>query len=129
MNFDLHSHKAHLVFTAVAASVATYGVLTAYQGHERRKHRRQLNDDVMRSLESQDSTAKPPIARKESQPSIEPAPPSQWENPPEELIREQLARVYSFFGDEGMARIRRANVVVVGCGGVGSWAAVMLVRS
>ncbi|KAJ7496424.1 hypothetical protein FB451DRAFT_1018625, partial [Mycena latifolia] len=34
-----------------------------------------------------------------------------------------------FFGDEAMARIRGSTVVVVGCGGVGSWAAVMLVWS
>jgi len=47
----------------------------------------------------------------------------------EGLVREQLARNYAFFGDEGMAKIRSGSVVVVGCGGVGSWAAVMLVRS
>lgn len=47
----------------------------------------------------------------------------------EELIREQLARNYAFFGKEGMVQIRRGKVAVVGCGGVGSWAAVMLVRS
>ena len=46
----------------------------------------------------------------------------------EELIREQLARCYAVFKEEGMERIRKAKVVVVGCGGVGSWAAVMLVR-
>lgn len=66
---------------------------------------------------------------KEVLPSTEPALPSQWDGLPEDLVREQLARVYSFFGDEGMAGVRKANVVVVGCGGVGSWAAVMLVRS
>ena len=47
----------------------------------------------------------------------------------EELVREQLARNYAFFGDEAMAKIRKGTVVIVGCGGVGSWAAVMLVRS
>ncbi|EGO01130.1 hypothetical protein SERLA73DRAFT_167269 [Serpula lacrymans var. lacrymans S7.3] len=47
----------------------------------------------------------------------------------EELIREQLARNYAFFGEEGMTHIRAGTVVIVGCGGVGSWVAVMLVRS
>ncbi|KAK0469328.1 uncharacterized protein EV420DRAFT_1493813 [Desarmillaria tabescens] len=47
----------------------------------------------------------------------------------EGLIREQLARNYAFFGDEGMAKVRSGSVAVIGCGGVGSWAAVMLVRS
>ncbi|KIO28269.1 hypothetical protein M407DRAFT_22480 [Tulasnella calospora MUT 4182] len=47
----------------------------------------------------------------------------------EGLIREQLSRNYSFFGEEAMNKVRKGRVVVVGCGGVGSWAAVMLVRS
>ena len=47
----------------------------------------------------------------------------------EALIKEQLARNYSFFGEEGMAHVRAGSVVIVGCGGVGSWVAVMLVRS
>jgi tRNA threonylcarbamoyladenosine dehydratase len=47
----------------------------------------------------------------------------------EGLIREQLARNYAFFGEEGMAKIRTSTVVIVGCGGVGSWAAMMLART
>lgn len=47
----------------------------------------------------------------------------------EVIIREALARNYVFFGDDGMAKIRDSFVVVVGLGGVGSAAAVMLVRS
>lgn len=47
----------------------------------------------------------------------------------EELIQEQLSRNYLFFGEEGMRRIRGSFVVVVGVGGVGSWATTMLVRS
>ncbi|KAI9007693.1 ubiquitin-protein ligase molybdopterin-converting factor [Hyaloraphidium curvatum] len=49
--------------------------------------------------------------------------------PDETLVREQLARCYAFFGDEKMARIRGAFVVVVGLGGVGSHAANLLARS
>ena len=47
----------------------------------------------------------------------------------EELVMEQLARNRSFFGEEGMQRIRKGFVIVVGAGGVGSWAATMLARS
>jgi hypothetical protein len=47
----------------------------------------------------------------------------------DELIMEQLARNRSFFGDEGLGRIRKGFVIVVGAGGVGSWAATMLARS
>ncbi|SNX86882.1 uncharacterized protein MEPE_05591 [Melanopsichium pennsylvanicum] len=55
------------------------------------------------------------------QPSVE-----QWD---ESLIREQLSRNYSFLGEEGMTAIRNSFVIVVGAGGVGSWAALMLLRS
>ncbi|KAI9344944.1 hypothetical protein BDR26DRAFT_818580, partial [Obelidium mucronatum] len=48
---------------------------------------------------------------------------------PEELIREQLSRNYSFLGEDGMKSVRNSFVIVVGLGGVGSHAAHMLVRS
>ncbi|CAK9837414.1 tRNA threonylcarbamoyladenosine dehydratase Tcd1 [Schizosaccharomyces pombe] len=47
----------------------------------------------------------------------------------ENLIREQLARNYAFFGEDGMERLRNSFVIVVGCGGVGSWVINMLARS
>jgi tRNA A37 threonylcarbamoyladenosine dehydratase len=47
----------------------------------------------------------------------------------EELIREQLARNYAFLGEDGMKKVRNLSVVIVGCGGVGSWVCTMLVRS
>lgn len=47
----------------------------------------------------------------------------------EELIREQLARNYAFLSEEGMDKVRSQRIVVVGCGGVGSWVITMLVRS
>jgi hypothetical protein len=40
----------------------------------------------------------------------------------------QLTRNYNFFGEEPMAKVRNGYVVVVGCGGVGSWCALMLLR-
>lgn len=47
----------------------------------------------------------------------------------EELIKEQLARNYAFLTEEGMEKVRSQRIVVVGCGGVGSWVVTMLVRS
>lgn len=47
----------------------------------------------------------------------------------EEIIDEQLARNIAFLGREGVDRIRKTSVAVVGAGGVGSWVATMLVRS
>ncbi|KAJ7227598.1 hypothetical protein B0H12DRAFT_1328655 [Mycena haematopus] len=100
MNGVLHSHRAQLVGTALAAAATTAALISLYtprqtvQAHE-------LDKDVLRWNEAEH----------------------------DDLVREQLARNYAFFGDDAMAKIRAGRVVVVGCGGVGSWAAVMLVRS
>ncbi|KAI3403749.2 hypothetical protein KGF56_003474 [Candida oxycetoniae] len=48
---------------------------------------------------------------------------------PEELIQEQLARNYAFLTEEGMRKVRKQRIVIVGAGGVGSWVATMLARS
>jgi hypothetical protein len=37
----------------------------------------------------------------------------------DDLICEQLTRNHAFFGDEGLAKVRGAFIVVVGLGGVG----------
>lgn len=47
----------------------------------------------------------------------------------DELILEQLARNRVFLTDDGLAELRSAFVIVVGCGGVGSHAAAALARS
>ncbi|KAH9827657.1 putative ThiF domain protein [Teratosphaeria destructans] len=47
----------------------------------------------------------------------------------EDLILEQLARNRVFLTDDGLAKLRKAFVVVVGCGGVGSHATAALARS
>ncbi|KAI8349770.1 hypothetical protein B0O80DRAFT_389719 [Mortierella sp. GBAus27b] len=47
----------------------------------------------------------------------------------EELIQEQLARNIAFLGEEGVQKLRQSFVVIVGAGGVGSWAATMLIKS
>lgn len=46
-----------------------------------------------------------------------------------EIVLEQLARNKVFLGDEGLSKVRKSFIIVVGCGGVGSWAATMLARS
>ncbi|KAI8354336.1 hypothetical protein B0O80DRAFT_478198 [Mortierella sp. GBAus27b] len=47
----------------------------------------------------------------------------------EDLIREQMQTNLDFFGQEGFDRLRNSFVIIVGAGGVGSWAASMLIRS
>jgi tRNA A37 threonylcarbamoyladenosine dehydratase len=46
-----------------------------------------------------------------------------------DLILEQLARNRVFLTDEGLAKLRNAFIIVVGCGGVGSHATAALARS
>ena len=133
--------------TAVSASLATLGVVSAYQTMSRRKQRRELDLAAARSLAASEA--------------LRPSDTRGWEGSvgvgservlsssssaaaavgtgtgtgagagayDEGLIREQLARNYAFFGEEAMSRVRGARVVVVGCGGVGSYAALMLARS
>ncbi|PPQ99295.1 hypothetical protein CVT24_009163 [Panaeolus cyanescens] len=122
------SHKSQLVLTAVAAAVTTAGLLQAYSAHTRRVKRKELAREIQDSLLSSIEQDQP--ARSSTIPSsIDASGASSVFGYDEELIREQLARNYAFFGDEGMAKVRQGTVVIVGCGGVGSWAAVMLARS
>jgi hypothetical protein len=123
---NFHSHKTQLIATAVAASLATAGLFSAYTSYSRRERRKNLNEEIFRSIALSDETKSlnnaptPPLG------DIRDGDDLKYD---EDLIKEQLARNYAFFGEEGMSKIRGGNVVVVGCGGVGSWAAVMLVRS
>ncbi|KAJ3909560.1 hypothetical protein F5879DRAFT_1019502 [Lentinula edodes] len=130
---NFRSHQAQLIATALAASAATAGLIASYNAYTRRAKRKDLNDEVLRSIQSNGSNfniQKLQLSNSEDGLSF---PPKSLESSGnmynEELIREQLARNYAFFGEEGMKKVRGGAVVVVGCGGVGSWAAVMLARS
>jgi hypothetical protein len=121
---DFQSNRIQLVITALVASLTTFGILSEWDKRQRRrKHDLLIQQTLAQSLRSIDEPRKLPVP----QPGAVEGGESVGYD--EGLVREQLARNYAFFGDEGMSKIRSANVVVVGCGGVGSWAAVMLVRS
>ncbi len=134
MSLDLHSHRVQLVLTALGAAVVTAGAFSGYQQYVRQQKRRTLNEDVHRSLKVNVKGKQKDLPHDDDHHpeihlgGVEPKPglPLEYD---EELVREQLARNYAFFGDEGMARIQKSTVVIIGCGGVGSWAAVMLARS
>ncbi|BEJ11603.1 hypothetical protein CspHIS471_0200630 [Cutaneotrichosporon sp. HIS471] len=116
-----------LALTAVVASLATTSVILTYQSLRRDYRTERLKEQVGRD-----------VAEWEAKESENPSAPEtpfdkpewKWEGEYDEsLIREQLTRNYSFLGDDSMSAIRNSYVVVVGCGGVGSWAATMLLRS
>jgi hypothetical protein len=131
-SLNFQSHRTQLVLTALTATLATAGLCSIYSTYSRLEKRRNLDRDVKRSIEEHDA-----LEQKAIENAHKTVPPigssflgrSTSDPQSEELIREQLARNYAFFGVEGMQKIRSGNVVIVGCGGVGSWAAVMLVRS
>lgn len=127
--FSAQSHRTQLILAAVSASLLTSGLFTAYNAYSRRERRRGLDRDILRSIADRNEGSKQHLRPKDDELLDEQMIRIGANGHDEELIREQLARCYAFFGDEGMARIREKSVVVVGCGGVGSWVAVMLVRS
>lgn len=127
-NVNIHSHKAQIIGTAVVASLATATLLTTYNNYNKKKRRLHLEEDIKQSLLASDVDASPSPPTVHS--TIASGTRSREEYEYDEgLIREQLARNYAFYGEDGMARVRGSYVVIVGAGGVGSWAAMMLARS
>jgi tRNA threonylcarbamoyladenosine dehydratase len=45
------------------------------------------------------------------------------------MMADWLARTEMLVGEEGIAKLRNSSVLVVGLGGVGSWAAEMICRA
>ncbi|KGQ89849.1 hypothetical protein MEW_04938 [Candida albicans P60002] len=89
-----------IILSVVATAAVTIGLVEAFHCYERKKIHSQPPKET-------------PAKRDHS----------------EELIREQLARNYAFLTEDGMDKVRKQRVVVVGAGGVGSWVATMLARS
>ena len=147
--FEPRSHKTQLVFTALAASALTAAAITSYNSYSRQQKRNELNRQVLTSVAARPSPSDRGGDGGRKRRGASPPRPEQiylnggvdygsgeWNGGDEssvsyneDLVREQLARNYAFFGERGMKKIREASVAVIGCGGVGSWAAVMLARS
>ncbi|KAJ2080924.1 hypothetical protein H4R24_002724 [Coemansia sp. RSA 988] len=121
--------RMQLVATAIVASATTAGVMWGARRSRRRKHARDLKRDTLDStlfdsdydMLSDSNSAKTEVVDKHTPVLLTPN--------EESLFQEQLARHYAFFGQNGMASLRDSFVIVVGAGGVGSWAAMMLLRS
>ncbi|KAI9090815.1 hypothetical protein DFS34DRAFT_653873 [Phlyctochytrium arcticum] len=104
---------------AVAASVVTAGAILLVQRKDKQKRIQELKKDIYDSIPST-ANLSPLIRRKID---------IQESRVDEGLVREQLSRNYAFLGEQGVADVRKAFVIVVGLGGVGSHAAHMLLRS
>ncbi|WWD18741.1 hypothetical protein CI109_103195 [Kwoniella shandongensis] len=128
------SARQSLFLTAFATSIATTSLILSYQAlrreHKTEKLKKQVGEDVEEWERSRaDSGMGSPDERIEQ--LVAGKKEKEWRKGEfdESLIREQLTRNYNFLGEESMAKVRSSYVAVVGCGGVGSWCALMLLRS
>ncbi|GAA6015712.1 hypothetical protein JCM10207_008771 [Rhodosporidiobolus poonsookiae] len=142
---SLRTPTGQLLVVAAASTAFTAGSILAAQSLRRATRRRRLKSTVEETLEDElddgedelmDFT-RPVGSRRSSLAGVSKKAARAAEGrkgagkkkTSEVIVREALARNYAFFGDEKMDAVRDKFVVVVGLGGVGSAAAVMLVRS
>ncbi|KAG0337303.1 hypothetical protein BG000_005563 [Podila horticola] len=133
----MNSQSTKMTLVAVAASFTTAAVLLGYQGSQRKRRVKQLKDDLRSSIPPPPANFDQLHNNNMGLPSAQKQAPQQTQSPQddsvpqfdEELVREQLARNIAFLGEEGVEKLRNSFVIIVGAGGVGSWAASMLIRS
>ncbi|KAI9255743.1 hypothetical protein BDA99DRAFT_442280 [Phascolomyces articulosus] len=110
----LHKHEnvTKLALIAVAASTLTATGILSYQAAWRRFQTNALlrdEDKERRPSSKKHSLNHPPLNAS--------------------LINEQLSQIIDFLGKERAEKMQNSFVIVVGAGGVGSWAALMLLRA
>ncbi|KAF8941867.1 hypothetical protein BGZ47_007088 [Haplosporangium gracile] len=147
----LNSQAVKFTAVALAASFTTATLILSIQESQRKRRVRQLKDDLRKSIPPPPAfDAYSDLANNNNYTGAAPTTlpglaPLQQQGigvgarelllldgglqMDEELAREQLARNIAFLGEDGVDKLRKAFVVIVGAGGVGSWAASMLVRS
>ncbi|KAF9304298.1 hypothetical protein BGZ74_001881 [Mortierella antarctica] len=133
----MNSQSTKMTLVAVAASFTTAAVLLGYQGSQRKRRVQQLKDDLRGFIPPPPANFDQLHNNNMGLPSAQKQVSQQTQSPQddsvpqfdEELVREQLARNIAFLGEEGVEKLRNSFVIIVGAGGVGSWAASMLIRS
>ncbi|KAI1300994.1 hypothetical protein EDD11_005893 [Mortierella claussenii] len=137
----LNSQATKLTLVALAASFTTAAVILGVQGSQRKRRVKQLKDNLRKSIPpppafdtdsnlNNSFVGMTPLSSNLQQQELSQQlfQDSRLELD-EELVQEQLARNIAFLGQEGVDKLRKSFVVIVGAGGVGSWAASMLIRS
>ncbi|KAI8373171.1 uncharacterized protein BYT42DRAFT_579443 [Radiomyces spectabilis] len=124
---ERHQHAAKLTLTAVAASALTAAAILSVQASRRKLRTRSLKEELHAAHLQQTKltplgTVEPSLANVDSNTLKD----VQYD---ESLIEEQLARNIAFLGEDGVNKVRQSFVVVMGAGSIGSWAALMLIRS
>ncbi|KAL3455418.1 hypothetical protein BJX64DRAFT_272426 [Aspergillus heterothallicus] len=132
-----NSHHAQLAASAVLSGAAVAGAILGLQKFRRREAVKRLKASIpevdekhhAEFLNEYGAAAAGPGWTKEDERGAVLARRAQKGDYDEELILEQLARNRVFLTDEGLAKLRSAFIIVVGCGGVGSHAVASLARS
>ena len=115
---ERHEEALQLSCTAAAASALTASAILGYQACQRRHNSTALKNELLsEDFQHVKLTSVGTIQQQKTN------------EHDESLIQEQLARNIAFLGEDGMKRVRESFVIVVGAGNVGSWAALMLLRS
>ncbi|KAJ4294123.1 hypothetical protein N0V90_007813 [Kalmusia sp. IMI 367209] len=131
------SHNVQLITTAVVSGVVVGSAILGFQ-KARRMYKvadlkasiPDIDDEYQATRLTEYGAASEFFApSKEDKRSIELAARARKGDYDDDLILEQLARNRVFLTDDGLAKLRSAFVIVVGCGGVGSHATATLARS
>ncbi|KAH7125499.1 hypothetical protein B0J11DRAFT_307833 [Dendryphion nanum] len=131
------SHNAQLITTAVVSGVVVGGAILGFQKARRVYRLAELKDSIPDVDSEHHATRLTEFgaassafqASNEDKRSTELAARARKGDYDDDLILEQLARNRVFLTDDGLAKLRSAFVIVVGCGGVGSHATAALARS
>lgn len=117
-----HQTGTRLTLTAIAASALTAASILGYQSLTR-------PHSLVTSKKTQTSVDLPTFINIIDEEEEAHKRERSTEKMDETLVLELLARNIAFFGPEGVDKIRKSFVVVLGAGAVGSWTSLMLVRS
>lgn len=131
------SHKVQLTITAIVSGALAVGAVLSYQKLRRLsriQHIKEEADEISNEIAASQLTnwgaASDVLApTDEDRRSAALALRARQGDYDDDLILEQLARNRVFLTDEGLDKLRKSFIIVVGCGGVGSHAAAALVRS
>ncbi|CAO3633063.1 unnamed protein product [Mucor hiemalis] len=123
---DKHQSAVQLTLTAVAASALTATSIISYQSSQRRLRAKSLKDELREAEERSHNVINlTPVGTVNNGRHNVLPPPTIFDD---KLIGEQLSKNTEFLGEKGSRKVRESFVIVVGAGGVGSWAALMLMR-
>ncbi|KAG0314599.1 hypothetical protein BGZ99_008045 [Dissophora globulifera] len=142
----INSQATKLTLVALAASFTTAALILGVQGSQRKRRVKQLKDDLKKSIpppsgfndafnvfDENNFTGAIPLAGQQQKKQRGHSAQQLINNEDfafdDDLIREQLQKSIAFLGEEGVEKLRNSFVIIVGAGGVGSWAATMLIRS